>query len=428
VILLWLRRDLRLEDHRPLAHALGLGAVRPIFIFDPALLNPLGDSSDRRLQAIHQLLRRLDEQLARRGSGLWTFHGRPAEVLGRLVHTHEVSAVVCAEDYEPAARMRDAGVAQVLARRGIPLVSLTDQVVVPPAALLSGSGRPYTVFTPYRRAWLAGLLQQDLHPCLPAYERLLPRDEACGVIPLDQLGFRASSWQLPAFRLENMDAYERDRDFPARNGTTGLGLFLRFGALSVRRLAAEALGRSAKFLDALVWREFFMQILYHFPHVVDTAFREPFRRLAYRQDEGDFQAWQEGRTGFPLVDAGMRELQAEGTMPNRVRMVAASFLCKHLLLDWRLGEQHFARLLLDFDLAANNGNWQWVAGVGCDAAPYFRIFHPERQRERFDPQGEYIRRWVGEWDSSRYPAPMVDHALARRRALEVYGRCRQEGL
>jgi len=424
VILHWLRRDLRLEDNRALAHALSLGEVRPVFVFDPALLDSLVDRSDRRVQAIHFLLGKLDEQLARLGSGLWTFYGAPQEVLERLVLTHRVSAVVCAEDCEPAARMRDAGVDLVLGRRGIPLLSLTDQMLVPPGSLLSGSGRPYTVFTPYRRAWLAGLREEDLHPCLPALERLLPRDEACGVISLEQLGFRASSWQLPAFRLENMDAYERDRDFPARNGTTGLGPHLRFGAISLRQVALLARERSNKFLDALIWRDFFMQILYHFPHVVHTAFREPYRRLAYRQDSDDFQAWQEGRTGFPLVDAGMRQLQIEGIMPNRVRMVAASFLCKHLLIDWRLGEQHFARLLLDYDQASNNGNWQWAAGVGCDAAPYFRIFHPERQRERYDPQGEYIRRWVGEWGSSRYPPPMVDHAQARSRALEVYGRCR----
>ncbi|CAM2066126.1 Deoxyribodipyrimidine photo-lyase [Sulfidibacter corallicola] len=429
VSLFWFRRDLRLEDNRGLEAALrGPHPVIPIFIFDRNILDKLEDRRDRRVTFIHRTLSGLKEKLRSWGSDLWVFEGTPIEVFGRLSAAApervRVRAVYTNRDYEPYAVRRDAGVAELLTASGATFESFKDQCVFERNQILNQSGSPYTVFTPYKRKWLASLTEADLALC--AVQPLRHRFHRVTTSPplpsLADLGFEASESSFPgtALHRDTLRRYGEERDFPARDITSRLGLHLRFGTLSVRDVARQARDIDPVFLSQIVWRDFFMQILHHFPHVVKGAFRRDYDRIPWRRDEKAFARWCAGNTGVPIVDAGMRELDRTGYMHNRVRMIVASFLCKHLLIDWRWGERHFAQRLLDYDLAANNGNWQWAAGCGCDAAPYFRVFNPWLQAKKFDPDGTYVRRWVPELGSGDYPAPMVDHKLARQRAISVY--------
>ncbi|MCM2281930.1 MAG: DNA photolyase family protein [Bdellovibrionaceae bacterium] len=416
-----------MHDNVGFAEALAGGLpVVPIFIFDTEILERLEDRDDLRVQFIHQRVLDLHEELVHAGSALTIKHGRPLAVWKELLKRYEIRAVYFNHDYEPAAIERDAKIRAFLEKAGVAVRSFKDQVIFERDEVQKDSGGPYTVFTPYSKKWKASLSARDVRPANGDLSNLLRVDQPLSDdhLPpsLERIGFRPKTFSYPEAKIDRkrMAAYAKTRDWPAQAGTSHLSLHLRFGTISIRELVSIASKTSETYLNELIWREFFMQILFHFPYAVDGPFRPEYSAIAWRQDEEQFAAWCEGRTGYPLVDAGMRELNATGFMHNRVRMVTASFLAKHLLMDWRWGEAYFARKLLDFDLAANNGNWQWVAGTGCDAAPYFRIFNPEAQQKKFDPDMTYIRQWVPEYGTSTYPTAIVEHALARARALREY--------
>lgn len=429
--LFWFRRDLRWHDNRGLARAQAAaraaGArLQPLFIFDTDILERLEDPRDARVGFIHARVRAMREETRERGGDLWVFHGRPREVLAAVFEKHQVAALTCNHDDEPAAIRRDAAVAKLAAAKGVAFASFKDQVLFEKSEVMTDAGTPYTVFTPYRRKWLRTLREDDLRAEAPADWSVFHAGRGPATPSLGALGFAPNpEVRIPPVRFAPA-GYAAGRDLPARDATSRLGLHLRFGTISVREAVRRArAARADVWLSELIWREFFMQILFHFPHVESRAFRPDYDKIAWRRSPADFARWAEGRTGYPLVDAGMRELAQTGFMPNRVRMVAASFLCKHLLLPWQKGERHFAAKLLDFELASNVGNWQWAAGSGCDAAPYFRVFNPEIQRKKFDPDAEYVRRWVPEYGTAAYPAPMIAHAEGRDRALRAYHRALQ---
>lgn len=418
ISIFWFRRDLRLEDNHGLHQALKANVpVLPIFIFDTEILEGL-DPEDARVTFIYDLLKGMHQKLTERKIGLRCIKGTPLEVYQKLVNDYEVQAVYTNEDYEPYALKRDQKVAQFLKSREIPFFVHKDQVIFAKGEILKNDGKPYTVYTPYKNKWLEHFSGNNLQD--------FPIDQWEGYLKqefpfpsLEELGFKPSSISVPDFDLGVMSHYANNRDYPAKEETSRLGPHLRFGTLSIRKLVGQAKSHSV-FLSELIWREFFMQILYHFPQVVDQNFKPQYNGIAWRNKEEEFSQWKKGQTGYPIVDAGMRELNTTGFMHNRVRMVVASFLCKHLLIDWRWGETYFAEKLLDYELAANNGNWQWAAGTGCDAAPYFRVFNPTEQVKKFDPDLKYIKKWVPELDSLEYPTPMVEHKFARNRALETY--------
>lgn len=427
----WYRRDLRLHDNAGLFHALKEASekgdsVQPIFIFDQDIIGSL-EANDTRVPFIHQTLRDLQAQFQKKKSDLLVFHGTPAKIFANLLRDRQISAVYCNHDYEPLAIARDESIRKLCDKQGVPFLTFKDQVIFEKEEVLSGAQKPYTIYTPYKKKWLEGLSPFYLksYPVEKYLKSLQRTDSKMPMPTLKSLGFKdvESSFYPPAeTNAEILKKYAAQRDFPAIEGTSRLGLHLRFGTMSVRELAVEAKKTSAVWLSELIWREFFMQILFHFPHVVKSSFRPEYEKVEWRTNKAEFQKWCEGQTGYPIVDAGMRELNQTGHMHNRVRMVVASFLTKHLLMHWSLGERYFASKLLDYDLSANNGNWQWAAGTGCDAAPYFRIFNPESQTKRFDPDHEYIKKWVPELGTDRYPEPMVDHAFARERALGAFAK------
>ena len=396
----------------------------PLFIFDRSILDELADKLDRRVAFIHSALQGLDARLRAHGSGLLVRQGRPLEVWQELISIYTISAVHTNCDYEPYAVQRDREAASLLASHDIPFYAHKDQVIFGGDEVVKENGAPYTVYTPYKNKWLSRLTPDDLSPF--ASESLLDRywpHAGSGVPALEEIGFKPMAVETNPFVDESIiRAYDRTRDFPAVEGTTRLSVHLRFGTVSIRGLVSRARELNQTWLQELIWREFFMSILTHFPHVADQPFKAQYAAIPWREDRNDFARWRAGQTGYPIVDAGMRELNTTGFMHNRVRMITASFLCKHLLLPWLWGERYFAEKLLDYDLAANNGNWQWAAGCGCDAAPYFRVFNPEIQMTKFDPKREYVKRWAPEMDSAAYPKPMVPHAAARIRALETYAR------
>lgn len=426
--LFWFRRDLRWDDNVGLFHALKeAGPVQPVFIFDSEILSKLDDASDARVTFIHETLQGLKKFFCEQGSDLVVRSGSVLDVLKSLAAELEVGSIYTNHDYEPAARARDEKVAQWAQRAGIEFRTFKDQTLFEKDEILSGTGKPYTVYTPYKKKVLATLAEAPLKsfavkPHLTALLRVKTPET---MLTLQDLGFQKSSLNFPSSELskELLLNYAEKRDFPAYvRGTSLLGLHLRFGTVSVRALAQKAQELSPVWLSELIWRDFFMQILWHFPQVEKRSFRPAYEEIAWRKDPTDFQKWCLGQTGYPLVDAGMRELNATGFMHNRVRMVVASFLCKHLLIHWYEGERYFAKKLLDYDLSANNGNWQWAAGSGCDAAPYFRIFNPMTQHKKFDPQDEYVKKWVPEWGTAKYPQPMIAHEEARGRCLSEYNK------
>lgn len=423
MIIFWFRRDLRLHDNHGLWAALSKGMpVLPLFIFDTNILDKLTENADARVQFIHQQLQKLNEQLLAHGSSVLIQHGKPTEVFRQLVETYKPAAVFTNRDYEPYARERDQAVEQLLRQHNIAFETFKDHVIFEPHEVLKPDGNPYAVFTPYSKRWNEQLLLNPLSS-FPS-EALLHRfhKDANHFPSLGEIGFQKSKILVPDIRLESerISTYEAHRDFPAREATSMAGTHLRFGTVSIRALVAMAQATGQTYLNELIWREFFMQVLFHHPHTTDHSFYAKYDRVPWRHDEAGFKAWTEGKTGYPMVDAGMRELIATGLMHNRVRMVVASFLTKHLLIDWRWGEAWFAAKLLDYEQSSNVGNWQWAAGTGCDAAPYFRVFNPTEQQKKFDPQGLYIRKWIPELDSFSYPRPIVDHAFARQRAIETY--------
>jgi deoxyribodipyrimidine photo-lyase len=429
ITLVWLRRDLRLHDHAALFHALKeRSAVLPVFIFDRYILDELDDRNDPRVTFIHDELSAIKHQLEHLGSSLLVLHGHPEKIFEDLMDLYSIEAVYFNRDYEPRAIERDHRVRQILEQQQVEVRSFKDQVIFEGNEVCKSDGKPYTVYTPYMKRWKAAmgyekpghfaLMRHDVMKHASCFYRTKP----FGLPSLKTLGFERSQLVFPDRELDEqvIKNYDARRDYPALNGTTRLGVHLRFGTISIRQAVQTALELNETWLNELIWREFFMMILLNFPAVVDQSFKIKYDEIEWRNDESDFQAWAAGETGYPLVDAGMRELNQTGYMHNRVRMVTASFLTKHLLIDWRWGESYFAGKLLDYELASNNGGWQWAAGSGCDAAPYFRIFNPQRQAGRFDPQGHYVARWVPEFFSGNYRNPMVDHKFARERALQVY--------
>ena len=414
----WFRRDLRLEDNAGLMAALQSGnQVVPLFIFDQAILSKL-EVMDPRLNFIHEQLKKLNLQLAPYESSLQCEIGEPLDIWLNLIAQLNISAVYANQDYEPYAMDRDKNIKALLSEHGIPFITTKDQVIFEGKDILKADGTPYTVFTPYKNQWLAHFNPSLVQVGTPHFKIFCKQKKP--LPSLNQIGFQESSIKVRPYDLSEIDDYASNRDVPSSDGTSYLSPHLRFGTVGVRQLIAKLKPKDFIFLSELIWREFFMQILYHFPQVVTSNFKRKYDGITWRNDEAEFEKWCQGKTGYPMVDAGMRQLNETGYMHNRVRMVTASFLCKHLLIDWRWGETYFAQKLLDFELSSNNGNWQWSAGTGCDAAPYFRVFNPTSQQEKFDPKGEYIKKWLPELNSFDYPTPMVDHQQARVRALSVY--------
>lgn len=419
----WLRRDLRLFDNAALSQAVkGSHPVLVLFIFDPYILDKLSDKCDLRVAFIHQQLERLHEELQEKGSGLRVMHASPKKAFKSLKEFYQVEAVYANRDYEPYAIARDQEVKELLGTSGIPFRTYKDQVLFEKDEILKTDGDPYVVFTPYSKRW-----KEKFHAVsIPEYKidadsNTFLKMDPSGIPSLSDIGFKIPDlhFEKPDLSPSLLKAYDRNRDFPAREGTTRVGVHLRFGTQSIRELAKKAARYNETFLDELIWREFYMMILYFFPAVVDKNFRRKYDRVQWRNNEEEFDRWCKGKTGYALVDAGMRQLNETGWMHNRVRMVTASFLTKHLLIDWRWGEAYFGTKLLDYELSSNNGNWQWAAGTGCDAAPYFRIFNPESQLKKFDPDLTYVKRWVPEYKSG-YLSPIVEHKEARERALRTY--------
>ena len=423
----WFRRDLRLKDNAGLYHALKSGLpVVPIFIFDKLILDKLEDKADRRVEFIHAALQEMQQQLVETGSTLEVYYGSPLEIFSTLLSKYQVRTVFTNHDYEPYAIERDLDIAKLLRENKATLQSFKDQVIFEKDEVIKDDGKPYTVFTPYSRKWKATLTEFHLksYPT-EKYFKNFYRQKPVDLPTLKGIGFRAVDKPFPSKQLDEalIQNYGDQRDFPGIKGTSKMGVHLRFGTISIRQLASISQGLSSVYLNELIWREFYQMILFHFPQVASgRSFKPEYDKIEWRRDAGEFERWCNGQTGYPIVDAGMRELNETGFMHNRVRMVVASFLCKHLLLDWRLGEAYFAEKLLDFDLASNNGGWQWAAGSGCDAAPYFRIFNPYLQTKKFDPNLDYVKKWVPEFQEFTYPNPIVVHEEARKRCLEVYGR------
>ncbi len=429
ITLFWFRRDLRLKDNAGLFHALkDKPNVLPVFVFDTDILNKL-PRKDARVLFIHQTIAAMKMQLQEKGSDLIVKMGKPIDVFKKMALENEIEAIYTNHDYEPYATERDGQIKKWCDTNNIQFKSFKDQCIFEKNEVVADTGKPYTVYTPYKKKWLKNLTAQDLKS-YPVEEheksffKVNPKDKINSkILSLKDLNFEDFDFSFPPKMTKKsiLENYAENRNFPALSeGTSKLGLHLRFGTISVREVAKVAQKLSEVWLSEIIWRDFFMQILWHYPGVQEKSFRPQYEKIAWRTDEQDFKKWCKGQTGYPLVDAGMRELNETGHMHNRVRMVVASFLTKHLLMHWSLGERYFAAKLLDYDLAANNGNWQWAAGTGCDAAPYFRVFNPETQHEKFDKDSIYVKKWVPEYGTDKYIKPMVEHVAARARALTEY--------
>lgn len=425
IVIHWFRRDLRLHDNTALYHALNSGSpVMPIFIFDLNILDKLENKQDARVQFIYESLHNIHQELRKVNSGVKILFGNPRECWTNLIKEYSIKSVHTNHDYEPYAINRDKEIEALLNKNNISFNTYKDQVIFEKSEVVKDDGKPYTVYTPYSRKWKSRLIAEGI----PTYDSKLLFNNFYQITidfpSLESIGFVKSTLLFPADHCADdiIQKYSDQRDIPGINGTSRLGIHLRFGTISIREMARKAQHLSDSWLNELCWREFYMMILWHFPHVTNGSFKPMYDAIEWRNNENEFQAWCEGKTGYPIVDAGMRELNTTGYMHNRVRMVVASFLTKHLLIDWRWGEAYFASKLLDFDLSANNGGWQWAAGSGCDAAPYFRIFNPYEQTKKFDSDLKYIRKWVPELQDFSYPKPIVDHKMARERCLETYKR------
>lgn len=420
----WFRRDLRLFDNAGLYHALKSGhPVLPIFIFDKNILDDLDNKKDARVLFIHQEIEKIKKELEKIGSSLKVFYGTSKQVFEELTQDYQVNQVFANRDYEPYAKSRDKEIYEFLKDRNIEFKGFKDQVIFEKNEILKDDGKSYTVFTPYSKKWKATLNEFHLkeYP-IKKYQKNFLKCDSFSLPKLKEIGFE--DFSFPFFPSRNFDLkiiqnYDKTRDFPAINGTSHLSLHLRFGTISIRALASFAT-QNEKFLNELIWRDFYQMILYHFPHSAKSSFKPEYDKIKWRNNQAEFTKWCDGMTGCPIVDAGMRELNETGYMHNRVRMIVASFLTKNLLIDWRWGEKYFAEKLLDYDMASNVGGWQWAAGSGCDAAPYFRIFNPDLQTEKFDPEKKYIKKWIPEFGSDKYPKLMIDYKLSRARCLEVF--------
>ncbi|MFN0015633.1 MAG: cryptochrome/photolyase family protein [Saprospiraceae bacterium] len=440
IAIFWFRRDLRIDDNAGLYRALRSGLpVLPLFIFDTNILDDLSERRDARVEFIHGALAEVKKRLEALGSTLLIRHGNPTDVWGQILQEHDVAAVFANRDYEPYAEARDEAVRTLLSEKNIPFRASKDHVIFEKNEVLKDDGTPYSIFTPYSRKWHARLqtrwtsIHNELghpertpyflasYPCA-SYTGNYLKTPPAPFPALADIGFEPAgiAFPPPAVARSLIRTYDKTRDLPGIAGTSRLGVHFRFGTISIREKARHALALNETYLNELIWRDFYSQILAHFPHIVSQPFKPAYARVPWRDAPEEYRLWCAGQTGYPIVDAGMRELNATGFMHNRVRMIVASFFTKHLLLDWRLGEAYFAQKLLDYDLASNNGGWQWAAGCGTDAAPYFRIFNPTEQTKKFDPERRYILRWVPEVDTPQYPKPIVEHTLARHRCLETY--------
>jgi len=417
----WLRRELRLNDNRALNESLKSGMpVMPLFIFDRNITDELG-INDPRISFIYENLSSINKDLRKSESSVLIRTGDPLKIWKELIKSYDIHAVFVNKDYEPYAIKRDNEIEALLKVSGIPIFRFKDQVIFEENEIVKLDGKPYTVFTPYRNRWLQKL--KDNHNAVTVENSignpffLKINNEFPSI---DKFGFRKSTIRVRPFDLSVIKEYHKYRNIPSTDNTSYLSPHLRFGTVSIREIIKKATDENMVFLNELIWREFFMQILYHFPGVVTDNFKPAYDDIQWLNNDKDFDRWSRGETGYPFVDAGMRQLNQTGYMHNRVRMVTAGFLCKHLLNDWRRGEAYFAQKLLDYELSSNNGNWQWAAGTGCDAAPYFRIFNPDNQQKKFDPQYEYILKWIPEFGKTSYPDKMIDHNFARQRAIETY--------
>jgi deoxyribodipyrimidine photo-lyase len=430
VTIFWFRRDLRLEDNAGMWAALKSGVpVLPIFIFDKNILSKLENRMDARVTFLHQQITRLNEELSQYGSTMRVFYSTPKEVYEELAQEFNIAQVWTNRDYEPYAQQRDQEIFTFLKSKNIDFKGLKDHVIFEKEEVLKDDGKPYTIYTPYSRKWKAHLkpYHYKAYPTLK-YKSNFIQLEKITPPTLAEIGFEQSACEFPTLEVNKdiITKYELTRDIPSIRGTTRLSLHLRFGTISIRQLVEVALKTSEKWLNELIWRDFYQMIIIHFPYTVDSAFKPAYDRIEWDNNVELFEKWCKGKTGYPIVDAGMRELNETGFMHNRVRMVVASFLTKHLLIDWKWGERYFAEKLLDFELASNIGGWQWAAGCGCDAAPYFRIFNPTSQMEKFDKEKKYIRKWVPEYGTPLYAKPIVDHVFARNRCLEVFKKALKE--
>ena len=430
-IYFWFRRDLRLHDNHGLYQALTLAQeqnahVQCVFVFDTQILDRLENKRDARVQFIHREVAALKQQLQDAGGDLLVWHGEPTACWKSHLMENPGIAVVCNTDYEPGAIGRDQRVSDICVGLGMQFYSFKDHCIFEKSEVTKDDGKPYTVFTPYSRKWKAHLQQNPItnYPSegVVNHLRKVAAEAPLPFPSLEEMGFESFAFSYPEKTVSQslIKDYDKRRNFPSIQGTSRLGLHFRFGTISIREKLSKAISLNETFVNELIWRDFYLQILWHYPHVVGGAFKAQYDRIAWRNNAEEFEKWKSGQTGYPIVDAGMRELNRTGFMHNRVRMIVASFLTKHLLIDWRWGEAYFAEKLLDFELASNNGGWQWAAGSGVDAAPYFRVFNPALQTEKFDKQLTYIKQWVPEYGTAKYPSPMVDHAFARKRCLETY--------
>lgn len=419
----WFRRDLRLDDNTALFHALQDNeTVLPIFIFDETILQYL-EKDDARVTFIYNQLEKINSELVKINKSLAVFYGKPFEIYKKLIAENKITSVYTNHDYEPYARKRDLELNDLFKQNKVEFKTCKDQVIFEKSEITKDDKTPYVVYTPYSNKWKSKLKETKLvkYPSETLLDKIT--QHSYPFLSLDDVGFEKTTIELPEYNIseELVSNYENTRNFPALEGTSLIGIHLRFGTISIRKLVEYAVKfQNETFLKELIWREFFMQILWHFPHTKTQSFKPKYDSIKWVNNEELFQKWCDGKTGYPMVDAGMRELNATGHMHNRVRMVVASFLCKHLLIDWRWGETYFASKLLDYEQASNVGNWQWAAGSGVDAAPYFRIFNPTEQIKKFDKELKYIKKWVPELETLDYSNPIVDHKEAREKCLQVY--------
>ena len=423
--LFWHRRDLRIDDNKGLFEALKQNEiVHPIFIFDKSILDKL-PNNDQRILFIYQEIESLKKSYQNLGSDLWVYYGEPSEIIPKIAQELNCSSVYFNNDYEPYALQRDQEIQVSLNKIKIEFIGKKDHVIFEKNEVLKDDGKPYTIFTPYSRKWKANLKEEDLREySIEKYSgNLVQKQQGEALITLEEMGFESKVLHDFPDRIaknEILKNYHLSRNFPAVKGTSKLSLHLRFGTISIRKLALIAREQNETYLNELIWRDFYQMIIFHFPKSAENSFKAQYDKIIWEKNEVHFDSWCTGKTGYPIVDAGMRELNATGFMHNRVRMVVASFLTKHLLLDWRLGAAYFAEKLLDFELASNTGGWQWAAGCGCDAAPYFRVFNPQAQQEKFDKSLEYIKKWVPEYGTNLYPDPIIEHKFARERILQRF--------
>ncbi|MGA1226592.1 MAG: cryptochrome/photolyase family protein [Tamlana sp.] len=421
----WFRRDLRLDDNIGFYEALKSDyPILPIFIFDSEILEKLPED-DARVTFIYNVLQKMRSKLQDAyDSSLAMFHGKPMEIYKQLVKDYDINCVYTNHDYEPYSKKRDEEIKAFLEKQDVGFKTFKDQVIFEKDEVLKNDGDPYVVFTPYMKTWKEKFKTHNLEIYYTNnYLSNLVKHSRLPNLSLSDIGFKRSPQTIADYTVTStlIQEYEAKRNFPAKDATSRLGPHLRFGTVSIRKMVKKVIAEKNEiFWQELIWREFFMQILWHFPHTVNQSFKSKYDRIEWRNNETDFKLWCEGKTGYPLVDAGMRQLNETGFMHNRVRMLVGSFLCKHLLIDWRWGEAYFAEKLHDYEMASNVGNWQWVAGSGVDAAPYFRIFNPTTQIEKFDKNLEYIKKWVPDFQELTYPSEMVDHIMARERCLKVY--------